>query len=204
MIVNLDILEQRFIEFSQFVETNDNKAFESFETCIYFDKEKYKEVIYNEARITINSAQLKFKDIGTGRIHKTICDAIKKKVVYKNEDHDNNLINWRKKDLFSKLDNPNNLEVILFELYTSKVPDQISFERLLQEKLSYQLIAYLFFIKESKKYMPIAQEKFDNVFKLIGLGDFKTSHNISWDNYSNFIDIIKQSYLYFSFFHFFI
>ena len=40
--------------------------------------------------------------------------------------------------------------------------------------------------------MPISQENFDEIFQLIGITDFKTSGNASWENYSIFNDIIKQ------------
>jgi predicted HNH restriction endonuclease len=58
--------------------------------------------------------------------------------------------------------------------------------------LSYQLIAYLYFIKDRNRYLPITQERFDGIFELIGIPEFKTSGNASWDNYKEFVDIIKQ------------
>ncbi|TDD96213.1 hypothetical protein [Flavobacterium cellulosilyticum] len=44
--------------------------------------------------------------------------------------------------------------------------------------------------------MPISQTKFDEIFEIIGIfgiADFKTSHNLSWENYSTYINIIKQT-----------
>jgi predicted HNH restriction endonuclease len=40
--------------------------------------------------------------------------------------------------------------------------------------------------------LPITQERFDEIFELIGIPEFKTSYNASWDNYTQFINIIKQ------------
>src|SRR5690606_17551832 len=56
---------------------------------------------------------------------------------------------------------------------------------------SYQLIAYLFFIKNSQKYLPISQTRFDLIFSSLNI-DLKTSHNSSWENYQEFVGIIKQ------------
>jgi len=39
--------------------------------------------------------------------------------------------------------------------------------------------------------MPISQEQFDKIFYSLGI-DFKTSHNCSWDNYTEFNEIISQ------------
>ncbi|MCR6641705.1 MAG: HNH endonuclease [Sporocytophaga sp.] len=97
-----------------------------------------------------------------------------------------------KKDDFSKRQKSKSLENTLFSFYKSKIKDGDAFQLLLEEGLSYQFIAYLFFIKDSRRFMPISQERFDQIFELIGVPDFRTSGNASWDNYSTFNDIIKQ------------
>jgi predicted HNH restriction endonuclease len=84
------------------------------------------------------------------------------------------------------------LERNLFDFYKKKIPDKQAFENFADNKLSYQVIAYLFFIKDCKRYLPISQRKFDKIFERIGLADFKTSYKISWDNYVTFLDIIRQ------------
>jgi len=104
----------------------------------------------------------------------------------------NNLINWRKVDDFSKKTKNEKLETTLFNFYKSKIKDSEAFEQFRSENLSYQFIAYLFFIKDNQKFLPISQERFDKIFKQIGLSEFKTSGNASWENYSEFCSIIKQ------------
>src|SRR5688500_1928049 len=103
MTITTEILERRFKEFSDFIQTNGKEAFKSFGTCKYFDKEeKYKEEIYKDARQTITNGKWKQDDIGTGKIHQTINDAIKSTVTYSYSSYDNNLINhWTLKDDFS-------------------------------------------------------------------------------------------------------
>ncbi len=46
----------------------------------------------------------------------------------------------------------------------------------------YPIIAYLFFLKDKKQYMPIAPTYFDKAFKTLGI-NLITSHKCSWDNY---------------------
>lgn len=132
------------------------------------------------------------EDIGTGKIQKAVSSAIKTRVNHSFQMVDNNLVDWRKKDDFDKIGKNKNLETTLFNFYKSKISDRQAFENFIEEKLTYQFIAYLFFIKDRNLYMPISQVKFDEVFEQIGLVGFKTSHNLSWENYTTFIDIIKQ------------
>ncbi len=195
MIIKTEILEQRFKEFINFIQSNGEGIFVSFDSCIYFDKEeKYKEDIFKVAKETITNSKWKQEDVGTGRIHQTIIDAIKTKGIYKHVSYDNNLINnWRLKDDFSKFKSTKEYEQLLFDFYKSKgVKNEIVFEELKKYGHPYNLIAYLFFIKDKNIFLPISQQRFDKTFELIGLPEFKTSGNSSWNNYSSFIDIIKQ------------
>ena len=50
----------------------------------------------------------------------------------------------------------------------------------------------MFLIKDNQNYLPITQERFDQIFELIGLQNFKTSGRASWENYTEFININKQ------------
>jgi hypothetical protein len=47
------------------------------------------------------------------------------------------------------------------------------------------LIAYLFFLKDSKRFVPIAPTTFDKALRLLEI-DLVTAHNCSWQNYSRF------------------
>ncbi len=193
--VRHEILQKRFDEFVKFIEYEDKQTFISFSTSKYFDKaERYKEKIFKEARETINNAKWKQEEIGKGKIHNTVGKAIKAKVIYKYLSYSNNLINnWRLKENFTKFKPSIEFEKLLFDFYKSKgVKDEFVFEELLKYGQPYNLIAYLFFIKNSEAFLPISQQKFDEIFELIGLPNFKTSGNSSWENYKTFLDIIKQ------------
>lgn len=193
MEINIEILEERFKEFSDFILIKDGTPFVSFESSKYIDREEnYKKSVHEEARETLDTNLWKPEFIGTGKIKKYVDSSIKAQVIHNYQMTGNNLVDWRKKDDFSKRSGTRSLEQLFFDFFKSKIKDQIAFEQLLKEGLSYQFIAYLFFIKDKNKYMPISQEQFDRIFEYIGIPDFKTSHNASWENYLEFCNIIKS------------
>ncbi len=194
MTISTETLEQLFDNFTDFVSTKDNKQFTDFKSSKYIDTaENYKYSVYEEARENLGQKWWKPEDIGSGKIQNAVSSAIKTRVTHDFQTVDNNLVDWRKKDAFAKTEKNKNLEATLFNFYKSKISNQSAFETFIEEKLSYQFIAYLFFIKDRNQFMPISQTKFDEIFELIGIADFKTSHNLSWENYTTYIDIIKQT-----------
>lgn len=193
MIVNEDILEVEFTSFVNFILKNPGDKFESFDTSKYLiDEENYKYKVYDEARNNLANKYWKPEDIGTGKIQQRVSSSIESKVTYNGKIVNNNLVNWRLQDMFSKKGNSEKLERTLFNFYKSKIKDSEAFEQFKNEGLPYQFIAYLFFIKDRQKFLPISQKRFDTIFIQIGLSEFKTSHNVSWENYSEFCNIIKQ------------
>ncbi len=193
MEINNIVLEKRFNQFSDFIYKQDGTLFTSFNTSKFIDnKENYKYSVYNEARENLANKFWKPNDIGTGKIKEAVDSAIKTRVNHNYQMIDNNLVDWRKKDSFSKRINSRTIEQLFFDFYKSKIKDQIAFESFIEKGFSYQFIAYLFFMKDSKKYMPISQEKFDKIFEYIGVQNFKTSNNVSWENYIKFCNIIKS------------
>lgn len=144
--------------------------------------ENYKYEIIEDAKNQLLLKTWKENDIGSGTILKNVKNAINVK--------SNNLIDWRKKDDFKKLKANRENEKFLYDFFKSKIKDETAFDNFVEIGFSYQLIAYLFFIKNHQKYMPISQEKFDEIFSSINV-DFKTSHNCSWENYLEYNEIIK-------------
>ncbi len=145
--------------------------------------ENYKYEIIEDAKNQLLLKTWKENDIGSGTILRYVKNSINVK--------SNNLIDWRKKDDFKKLKANRENEQFLFDFFKSKINNEDAFNNFIEIGFSYQLIAYLFFIKNHQKYMPISQEKFDEIFDSINL-DFKTSHNCSWENYLEYNEIIKQ------------
>lgn len=193
MLVTESTLEQLFKAFAQFVSEQDSKPFINFKTSGYIDAtENYKRTVYNEARNNLRSTFWKVDNIGTGSIQKSVAAAIQTEVVHNYKAQGNNLIDWRLRQTFAKRGNEKSLESVLFSLYKNKASDKDLFQSLIDLGLKYQLIAYLFFIKDCQKYLPISQERFDKIFELLGISDFKTRGNVSWENYSSFLNVIKE------------
>jgi 5-methylcytosine-specific restriction protein A len=195
MLISTDILDKLYNDFTNFIATKDGQPFVSFTNSLYFDEaEKYKEKIYDEARETIRNGKWKPEDIGTGKVHHTISDAIKTKVIHRYKSYDNNLINhWTIKDDFAKFKPSKPFEQLLFDFYKSKgIKNEVVFAELIKYGHPYNLVAYLFFIKDNKIFLPISQQRFDKIFDIIGFPNFRTSGRASWDNYATFLDIVKQ------------
>lgn len=193
MIIEQSILESLYSQFVGFIASHTGESFNSFEKSGYLNgEENYKYKVYEEARENLANKYWKSEDIGTGKIQQKVSSAIKARVNYRHEMVDNNLVNWRQKDIFSKKAISKSLEDLCFNFYKSNIKDNDAFGLFLNEGLSYQFTAYLFFIKNKDKFLPISQERFDQIFKQIGLAEFKTSGNGSWENYSEFCAIIKQ------------
>lgn len=184
----VDINEKIFeIAYSDFEKLGKNDIIENNSDfkkhALIVKHENYKYDILKEAKNKLISNTWKESDFGKGRILDCVINSINLNI--------NNLIDWRKKDDFKKLKANRENEELLFDFFKSKISDEKAFNQFYEIGFSYQLIAYLFFIKNSQKYMPISQGQFDKIFGSLGI-EFKTSHNCSWENYLEFNDIIKQ------------
>ncbi|GAB1371980.1 hypothetical protein MASR1M45_20420 [Candidatus Kapaibacterium sp.] len=194
MTINTDILERNFLAFSDFIKNQDGQPFKTFADSKFIDDlENYKYSVFNEAREKLGNKWWKPEDIGTGKIQKAVSSAIQTRVTHNYQMVDNNLVDWRKKDDFNKLPKKKSLESLLFDFYKSKQKDSDCFQDFIDEGLSYQFIAYLYFIKDYQRFMPISQSRFDAIFEILGVDDYKTSGNASWENYASYLDLIKQT-----------
>lgn len=75
------------------------------------------------------------------------------------------------------------LEQLLFDLYIGNGDEGYIFDRLnMETKGKYALLAYLFFLKDITRFMPIQPTSFDRAFRELQI-DFTTLRKCSWDNY---------------------
>lgn len=184
MEVTEKIFETAFLGFNNIGEKNVDRNVKDFKKHpLILKHEIYKYNILEEAKNELLLKTWKETELGSGRILNCVKNAINIKI--------NNLIDWRKQDDFKKLEPNFKNEKLLYDFFKSKSNDEISFSRFYDIGFSYQLIAYLFFLKNHQKYLPISQEQFDKIFESLEL-DFKTNHNCSWENYLQFNEIIKQ------------
>ena len=185
MTINTERLEQLFQDFVLFLRQN-GEEFKGFASSAFVDREEnYKYGVHIRAKEALEQRLWNRFTPGTGDIHQRVTKALQAK-------RNNNLVDWRKIDDFDKLEPNAELESNLLAFFKNKSRDAEIFASLIDVKLSYQLVAYLFFIKDKERYLPITQERFDEIFSIIGLPEFKTSRNATWENYSTFTDIIRQ------------
>lgn len=190
--INEKTFEHALSEFKKIVEKDTNENLIEFKTNYFIEEhENYKYAVLEKAKNSLLSKTWKEDEIGNGRILEAVKNSIQTDVIYNYKTHQNNLIDWRKRDNFGNLKANQKIEKFLFDFFKSKINGEKAFDQFVELKLSYQLIAYLFFIKNPQKYLPISQKKFDDIFSSLGI-DLKTSHNLSWENYQEFIGIIKQ------------
>ncbi len=188
------LFEKHFEEFICFAEEKASVKFMSFSSHPYTEyHEGYKYDIYKNARAHLAFQDWSQSDVGNGKIIQSTIDAI--------EIPKNNLIQWQARfgessrphqPLYEVLDNQKNIgqiESIIFQLYHSQ-NDEDSLNKFISVfGKRYPLIAYLFFIKDKSRYLPIAPSYFDKTFNLLGV-DFKTSRSCSWENYITYVSLI--------------
>lgn len=155
-------------------------------------EEGYKREIFAEAQeeLTINSWTPEM--IGTGEIRERILSVMKMKMPGSNQQQ--NLLDWREIEDVEVYFNTHlqESEKLLYGFYKSELEDQFVFESL--EELwgkRLPIIAFLFFIKDDTKYMPLRPSHFKERFERIGIATDNTL-SCSWENYQGFLAIIKE------------
>ena len=190
------LFERQFEAFRLFVEEQTNVPFKSFAAHPYTEKhEGYKYEIHRAAREALSFQARNQSDIGTGDIISATISSI--------EIPESNLVPWQgrfgkkarpQQALYEAQNDPTKLEHVeacLFRLY-----HDFNEAKSLDELISifgktYPLLAYLFFVKDRSRYLPIAPTFFDRAFELLG-ADFKTTRRCSWENYSTYIALLGE------------
>ncbi|QTF93760.1 hypothetical protein [Halomonas sp. BM-2019] len=182
--------------FSDFVERKSGQKLTGFQCNEYLEREEgYKKNLHLEGRGRLDAESWKESDIGSGQIVRSIISAI--------ELPGNNTVPWQARygeevrphhGLYLAQDDKALLEEVertLYNLYQQERDGSCFDElvRLLGRK--YSLLAYLMFLKDSSRYLPIATRSFDQAFELLGV-EHKTSAKCSWENYVGFLDAINQ------------
>lgn len=149
--------------------------------------ESYKEDVFAEARKSIDSISSTSTDADVIAAVKAALKECK------------NLIRWESinpiVDLFEK--NEHGYADIFKQLYcceTDEINDRNCFETLCNREYigkKYQILAYLFFIKDKDSYLPASPKNFDSLFPLIGIKSNMVYH-CSWGNYTGFIQNIRD------------
>ena len=179
----LDILRETLLKM-------DGIPFESFTRGTPYSWEGYKDEVYAEARRRLAIEDWNVGDAGTGSILERVIQAVEIK--------GNNLLKWAQYGAHNVLSEVRSdsrcfaVESLLCDFYKGELEAEETFDPLVDILgKKYPLIAYLFFIKDCDRFLPISPENFDEVFVRLGV-DLKTSGRCGWDNYSAYLGVIRQ------------
>ncbi len=190
------LLECQRKAFTKFVEEKSGLPFVSFASNPYVKKhEGYKSEIYYAGGDALAFQSWERSALGSGKIIRAVVKAI--------EMPKNNLVRWQAR--YGKTARPHQplyeaekqqegllrVERCLFALYREKQEERSFAELVDIFGKTYPLIAYLFFLKDRSRYLPIAPTFFDRAFELLG-AEFKTNHKCSWENYLIYISLIGE------------
>jgi predicted restriction endonuclease len=190
------LFQQCFRAFESFIEEKSRTRFRSFASNPYtHENEGYKYNVCQVGQSKLQFTKWNKSAFGDGIIAKSVVQAI--------EQQHNNLVEWRGKygpdklphRLLFKLEKHSpelsQLEATIYSLYHDDNDESIFTELVHIFGKKYSLLAYLFFLKDRSKYLPIAPVQFDSAFALLGV-DFSTSHKCSWENYSSYLELIQD------------
>ncbi len=173
----------------------DGFPFESFTRGKLHVWEGYKDYVFAEAGRRLNWRAWKPKEIGTGAILDRVIHAVE---IADGKQKRNNLLQWKQYGVHRVLSEAkgdercSRVESLLFDFYTDERDANEVFDPLVEELgKKYPLIAYLFFIKDSSRFLPIAPDKFDAIFRRLGV-ELKTTGRCGWENYSAYLTVIRE------------
>ena len=196
-----DVFAKQYARFMMQVERASGAPFVSFREGLPFKWEGYKEKLRDLALHRLDVETWTRADIGTGKFIDKVIE-----IVEVNEpalDVRNNLVAWDGRygpsarshaGLYRAKGHPNSrldLDLWLFDFFHGELTDSLAFERFRKSVESrYDLLAYLYFLRDWTKYMPIAPQTFDRAFALLGI-ELATSGHCSWMNYSDYNDALR-------------
>lgn len=192
-ITNIAKLIEQLSRFTSFVRHMDgNPDSISFRDSTGFlgREEDYKSRIAEEARKELKFSKWNESWIGTGKIADCARRAMNKS---------GNLVNKNQQvDFKNRLDPKHpkycpKAERTLYDIYRNSLCDECAaFENAIEVfGAKYDTIAFLFFIKDDTRFLPISTGHFDKGFAALEI-DYSTSFRCSWENYKGFIGIIKE------------
>ena len=192
-ISNSAKLVEQLSRFTSFVQFKDEQpGLISFRDSAGFlgREEDYKSRVAEEARKELDFGRWDESWIGTGKI----ADCAKRAI-----DKSKNLVNRFSKIVFKNRLNPAHddyrpeAERILYDIYRKPQNEEcMAFVNAIDVfGAKYDTIAFLFFIKDDTRFLPISPNNFDKSFASLGI-DYTTAYRCSWENYQGFIAIIRE------------
>lgn len=198
--INSDFETNLFLKLKEFTAFVTSKSkisiFDSFSTNLFINNnENYKREIWDIANEKLKALKA-YTTFGSGSLLSKLIECI--------EIPGNNLLQWDARNgpesrvhakLFEIIETKKDLkdlEVLLWKFYFSEeISEQLFFNRFTEiVDKKYSLVAYLFFIKDKSKYLPLATNTFDDFFSETEI-DLRTSKKCSWGNYYSYISVME-------------
>jgi hypothetical protein len=169
-------------------------AFTNFHEGLAAVWESYKPRLRDHALRILGVDEWSESAIGSGEILQRMIEAIEVQDTHGNLT--NNLVFWQNRFGHANRDHRvlleavsnsklrKDLEKLLFGLFRGAADEGATFDRLSElTGGKYPLLAYVYFLKDLDRFMPIQPTGFDRAFRALGI-EFSTLRQCSWENYS--------------------
>ena len=191
-----DAFRIAFDRFRELVEARSGHPFRNFDEGLAAAWENYKPRLREHALVLLRPGDWLEGDIGSGAILNRTIEAIE--IQDGRLNLVNNLVFWQNRyghanrdhrAILEAASNPGlrgAIESLLFGFYRGGADEGATFARLQDATGSkYPLLAYLFFLKDMQRFMPIQPTGFDRAFRALGI-EFSTLRQCNWENYTSF------------------
>ncbi|MGX9179121.1 hypothetical protein [Mesorhizobium sp. BHbdii] len=185
-----------FARFQRLMTAKSGHPFMNFQEGLAAVWESYKPRLRDYALGLLRDGEWSEADIGSGAILTRIIEAIE--IQDSRSNLTNNLVFWQNRYGHSNRDhrallegasNPKlrrEIEGLLFGLFRGRTDEGATFDRLSElTGGKYPLLAYIYFLKDMDRFMPIQPTGFDRAFRALGI-DFLTLRQCNWENYSTY------------------
>ena len=187
---------EAFARFQNLVKAESGHPFNGFHEGLVAARENYKPRLRDHAIALLRADEWTEGKIGSGAILERVIDAIE--IQDSSLNLTNNLVFWQNiyghanrdhRELLEARQKPKlrrELESLFFGLYRGDADESMTFDRL-RDLIGrkYPLLAYLFFLKDMDRFMPIHPTGFDRAFLALGIY-FSTILQCGWTNYSRY------------------
>ncbi|MDP2764950.1 MAG: hypothetical protein Q8O54_08950 [Brevundimonas sp.] len=185
------------VRFHRLISAHDQgRPFTNFHEGIAAAEEGYKPRLRDHALARLDPSRWSRDQIGSGSILQHVIDAIE--IQDSRVTLVNNLVFWQNRfghanrehrvllEAVSDFGSRRQLEELFYDLYRGEADEGATFDRLSELiGAKYPLMAYLFFLRDSDRFMPIQPTTYDRAFRNLGI-DLTTLKNCNWTNYQRY------------------
>ena len=196
-----DLFNEQFQKFKRLIaKHSDGRAFTAFNEGVVAVWEGYKPHLRDRARGILLPQAWAESEIGSGEILQRTINAVE----IQDGSLTNNLVFWQNRFGHGNRDHHVLLEAVsdmkllgelerhLFGLYRGDSDEGLTFDHLSElTGAKYPLMAYLYFLKDMDRFMPIQPTTFDRAFSDLGI-NLVTVRNCSWENYRQFNTALSE------------